>query len=236
MIRKLSFIFIVLSFFNSSFAQDKTKAMELMTRAMAKLESPSYAIMYEGIAFGCNNPLDYFKLPAYKVYKGGYFYFKDDKYEIRQGHIKGICDGNIYAFINEQEKVILLDSVRDYKALSKEEINYEKELSNIMGFDLADSEFYYIGTEVLKGTTYHKIKSKALGNEGYYSIYYITMKDNRLFMYADFNGKNFDVFEVKTIKDVPEKHQFTLDIPKKRLTELYGFKVMDMRFTRVPGK
>lgn len=203
-------------------------ARQIMEKAMTKVGTGRFAIYFEALGYGLTKPQDIFTLPAYKVYKGGYFFNDNNRFELSTGIFKGVSDGSIMVFINEEEKSMVIDSIRTGTPTG-EEPTMEMFRSLLPGV-AADQELVYDGKETLKGTACHRIKTQSQESQAIVSYYYVSVKDSRLVMMADYHDKKYDVYWIKKIASPPAAYTYTVKIPRHEVSKLYGYEVYDMRF------
>jgi hypothetical protein len=204
----------------------------LLDHAFRMLKQKNYSIKFEAIVYGAQAPLDIFKLPAYKVLKGGYFFVNDKKYEFKLGKLQGVCDGKISVVVYLDEQIMYVDSVRSDNIIEAESAqqNIEIDLSKIIDIDLKNQQMKYLGKESVNGKSCHKIKVSI--SDQMYTIYYIHDKTGELLLFADFQNGLYDVFQINKITTVPANYNYTVKMPKEKLTTFHGFRVFDYRYLR----
>lgn len=217
----------VLGFYKAS-AQQQQDARQIVDKAMNKIGTGKFAIYFEALGYGLKKPQEIFSLPAYKVYKGGYFYNDDKRFELSTGIFKGVSDGNLMVFINEEEKSMVIDSVRNTIPTDEEPT---LDMFMRVAPDIASNvSFVHDGKEILKGTECYRIKTSSSKDQAIVSYYYISIKDNKLVMMADYHDQKYDVYWIRKITSPPVSYNYEVKIPKKEVSSLYGYEVFDMRF------
>jgi hypothetical protein len=219
-----------------SYAQEvspeKQKALDLLNNAFGGLgESESYAVYFEGIAYGISDPKDIFSLPADKVFRGGHVFNYGKKYEMSTGDMKVLCDGKLVVIANEIERSMMIDSLRDIK---EEDMKTNFDLNKMLGVNFEELDISYEGKGTLNKKECHKIKTFIPGQPEYTTYYWIDAATERIYLMAEKNGNNYDAYWVSRIGKSPAKYSYDIHIPAKQITQLYGYEVFDLRF--IPKK
>lgn len=210
--------------------QQDDKAFEILDKAIGLQEKEvDLAIYFEDMAFGVADPLAIFKLPAYAVQKGGFIYMKDDQYEIQLGILKALSDGKLSILVNEQERMVIVDSVRSGMAGFGEE-GEQPDLQSLLKENLYNSQLSYVGLEEIQGNTCHKIKATFPDAQDTYVLYWVREKDHKLLLMVEKQGSNFDVYHIRKISKTPKDHQFTIHVPATEMTEFHGYEIFDFRY------
>lgn len=228
--RMLLIVVLVIGMTMGSRAQQiDSLAMTLLDEALGFIiEENSGAIYYETIARNLEDPLEIFTLPLYQVDKGGYWFFDGDRFEMKAGEIKALCDGKLMALVDEENQFMYVDSVRLEPLLDVE--------GEVPSFDeLIDRQFghgnaSYLGEEIVKGKPCHKIKAYMEKQADDYVLYWIDKASMQLVLMAEKSESVYTVYEIKSVGKVPANHSYQIVLPDHEIVDFYGFKVVDMRF------
>ena len=215
---------------------NKEKALDLLHKSFGGLgEKENYAIHFEAIASGLQEPKDIFKLPVYKIYKGGHLYCDGNKFEISTSGVKALCDGKLVVAINEMAKSMVIDSLRRPK---NEDSQKEIDIAKRFGHDFDDMTIKYQGTEKINGKQCHKIYVYLPDNPKYHVFYWIEVSTEKLYLMAEWQEKSYEVYWIRKIGKAPSNYVYNVNVPKKEIDKLYGYEVFDMRFitSDVKGK
>lgn len=206
------------------------KAYKILDKAIGDVfTSQNIGIYFEGIAFGIKKPEEIFTLPVYKVFRGGYLFVKDDKFEIELGLMKTICDGNVMVVVDEQSKTMLIDSVRNKEL----EIKYE-ELESLVGKDFKDGTLVYNGIVAVNNVKCHKITSVVKNNSSSVDItYWVDVATENLYLMAENQNASYNVYWFNKVGKAPLNHTYQFFLSKKTMTSFQGYSVIDNRFTQV---
>lgn len=223
------FVALLVPFPGYSQTPGDQKAFDLLNKAMGPVdpESGSMAIYFEGIAIGASRPQDIFSLPAYKVYRGGFFFSEDRKFEMQIGVLKGLCDGKVMVIIDEVSKTMVIDSLRDKVLRGVEEV---PDVGKLFDETFKDMQLKYSGKETVNGKVCHKIKGEFPDDPSRHVWYYIEEASGRLLLIGEWQGEGYDVYWIKKIDKAPKDHSYQVKLPNKELTSYYGYEVVDMRF------
>lgn len=228
--RMLLIVVLVIGMTMGSRAQEiDSLAMTLLDEALGFIiEENSGAIYYETIARNLEDPLEIFTLPLYQVDKGGYWFFDGDRFEMKAGEIKALCDGQLLVLVDEENQFMYVDSVRLEPLLDVE--------GEVPSFDeLIDRQFghgnaSYLGEEMVKGKPCHKIKAYMEKQADDYVLYWIDKASMQLVLMAEKSESVYTVYEIKSVGKVPANHSYQIVLPDHEIVDFYGFKVVDMRF------
>lgn len=212
-------------------AQQDNKAVELLQKSLGFIwEQGDYALYFEGIAYSIDDPKKIFSLPVYKVNRGGFVIVKDNKYEMRLGLMKAVSDGKLMVSVDEQSKMIVIDSVR--KSSSTDSLVIDNDLAGFVDESLLDVTLSYEGTEKVNNVSCHKVKALYSKEENLFVYYWIEESTNRLLLMGEHQNNYYDAYWFRKIERAPKNHVFTLNIPVKRLETLHGYDVSDFRYAR----
>jgi hypothetical protein len=215
-------------------AQPKTstddKAYQLLDKAIGSLFTSSNVGMYfEAIAFGIKTPESIFTLPVYKVFKGGFLFVNDDKFQIELGLMKSISDGKVTVIVNEQTKMMIVDSVRANN--DSADIN-SQELESLLNDDFKDAVLTYVDVVTINNHKCHKITSNVKKNSSAADvIYWIDTTTGQLYLMAEKDNEAYNVYWLNKMGKAPANQSYTIYLPSKTLTTYHGYKVVDNRFT-----
>ncbi|MFL5730432.1 MAG: hypothetical protein ACJ75J_13170 [Cytophagaceae bacterium] len=210
--------------------KDDQQAFDILNTAMGNIgnEDNNTSMYFEGIAFGIQNPLTVFTLPAYKVHRGGFMLTEGKKFEIQLGIMKALCDGKIMVIIDEQSKSMVIDSVRDHvPGLEDQTPDIQKMLEENIGV----GNLKYEGKETVNGKLCHKIKASYSDELKTHVYYWVEVTKNQLLLMAEWQTNAYDVYWIRKMGKCPKGHVFAVNIPKREIETLYGYEVFDMRFT-----
>lgn len=211
---------------NNATVEEK-KCYDMLDKALGKyLESDNMAIYFESIAFDIKDPEKIFSLPVYKVYKGGYMFILGKKYEIQVGTMKALCDGKLSVFIDETQKVMLVDSLNHINPSDSSLANMEAAMSE----SINDATLSYVGEVTLQAKKYHKIKAVVSGKMSGHVLYYIDVTTGQMFLMAEYQNNTYTAYQFGKIAKVPAGHEFGIQLPKKEIQSFYGYEVIDNRF------
>ncbi|KAA9324910.1 hypothetical protein [Adhaeribacter soli] len=205
--------------------------MEIMDKAMGTVgaDDENTAIYFEGIAFGIAKPEAIFKMPAYKVYRGGHLFNLGKKFEIKLGIMKALCDGKIMVIVDEKSKSMVIDSLRDEVPGFA---GQKPDLQKLIDDNFGTGEIKYAGTETINGKKCHKIKAIMTEDKiSTHVFYWVEIKSNKLLLMAEWQNNAYDVYWIKSIGQVPKGHVFDVKIPKRELEDFYGYQVFDLRYS-----
>ena len=218
----------------TGFAQVKAKPSQeemalWLEKALKKIESGSFSIKFDAIAKRVKDPLDIFKLPAYKVFRGGYYYCDNDKMELNMGGIKALSDGKLMVMIDEIEHQFIIDSATT-KGVS-ENVPLE-DIIKTMGPGFSDDlKMEYKGVQKVKGKDCHVISATMkITESSQSSLYYLTVKSGEIILMAEFSENLYDVYWIASIGDAPLKYSYNIYLPKKEVKSFHGYEVVDLRF------
>ncbi len=224
---------IVLLLFLSSFsgfAQQGAddQAFRVLDKALEGIwEKENYAIYFKAIAFDVRQPLDIFSLPAYRQRLGGYIYVDGKRFEMRLGVMKALCDGKLLVMVDESSGLMVVDSLRE-KTMEgfDEELDLEALLNEKFGLGQLSLE----GKELVNKRECYRIRC-TFENSGNEALYYVDVQKGTLTLMAERTGEDYDVYLVDRIGAAPPRHVYTVNLPDRELEELYGYEVIDMRYT-----
>jgi len=203
------------------------KAFDILNKAFGGIgEAKSYGIYFEGITYDVQKPSDIFSQPVYKVFRGGHLFANEKKFEIEVGKMKALCDGKLMVMINEEEKSMLIDSLRERSEKEMEGIDMIK----ILGEDFSNNGLSYEGIEKVNLKECHKIKAVFPNMPDYYVYYYVETASGKLYLMAEWQEKSYDVYWIQKIAKAPIGYDYNVNIPKNEIETLYGYQVFDLRF------
>lgn len=230
----LFFLLLVLGRIQTIVAQtvplNKEEMGALLDKNLGRLETGNFAMRFHGIAMNVPKPLDIFSLPSYKVFRGGYYYCDNNKFELSTGAVKALCDGKVLVLIDEVNHQVMIDSINQAPAIVQEGMSFADMRKYIgPGYD-GEGVLSYLGLQKVQGKNCHAIQLAFPGEEGKSSIYYVSAKDERLLLMAEKRQGAYDVYWLEGIGPAPGKHVYTIQLPKRELHTLYGYEVTDLRF------
>ncbi len=218
----------------TNFKDKAEKAQYYMEHSLQKFSGKSkYAIVFESVAYQLKNPTDIFRLPQYQLFKGGYVYMDGERYEYNIGTIKTLSDAKLIVYIDEINKQMLIDSVRN-KGISEEQ--KQKNFVDFFEKDNGEFTYEYQKIDTLAGKAYHKIKCVMTKNKDVQLFYWIDVKTENMYMYAEGNLGVYDVYVIQKITTPPASHKYSIYLPNKELTSWHGYEVVDNRFVPMYGK
>ncbi len=186
------------------------------------------SIYFEGIAYGIDQPARIFKLPAYQVHRGGYMLSSGKKCEVQLGLMKALCDGKLLVMIDEQAKTMVVDSVREsMPGFAGEAPDQDKLIDQYIG----KGDLRYEGKEPVNGKVCHKIKAFFEEDPSTHVYYWIEEATNKLLLMAEWQSEAYDTYWIKKVSKSPANHNYAIHLPKRELDELYGYQVVDFRYT-----
>lgn len=184
-----------------------------------------YAIYFETVAMQQKRPSDVFTASVYQQHKGGYVYVEGQKYEYNMGVIKVLCDGQLLVYIDEVEKQLIVDSLRDQDAEAQQLV-----FNNMLEKEHGDFNYQYLKVDTLKGKPYHQIKCTLSKNKDVHMLYWIDTKTEQMYMYAEYNEGLYNVYLIKKYGTPPAKHNYSIFLPKTEIKTFHGYEVLDQRF------
>jgi hypothetical protein len=210
--------------------QKDEKAFRILDAAIGLQEEQlDLSIRFEAIAYGIANPLEVFSLPADALHKGGYFYMKGAQYEIELGLIKALCDGQLSVLVNEQDRLMIVDSVRSNMPALEGEAQ-QPDLGELLKENLYNGALSYEGQEEVNNHRCHKIKAHFPDAPDTYVLYWVREKDHTLLLMAERQQGSFDVYQVNKVGKSPKNHQYTIHLPAEEISDFHGYEVVDFRF------
>jgi hypothetical protein len=204
--------------------------VRMLTKALPGAgEGGDFAITFEGIAFGLERPQAIFTAPVYEVHRGGYLFVKGSKYEIDLGMMKALCDGKLMVVIDEAGKTMYVDSLRT--SLPNDQRGTSPDVAQLLGQTFGDAKVTYQGKEMVNGQSCHKLRTQTEGGEYIsHSLFWISEATGNLVLMADWAEGGYDTYWVRSVGATPKGHDFSVNLPKQELDELYGYKVTDLRY------
>ena len=204
------------------------KAFAILDKAFEGLgKKDNYAIYFDAIAMGIPAPAMIYKLAPYKYFKGGYLIMDKNKYEINIGVMKALCDGKLSVVVNELIRTMVIDSVRH----AKETTDEVKSIKNFLNDNLKNQKLDYAGLEKLNNVLCHKVMMRFADTSRQHIIYWVTEKEGKLKMIAEWQNENYDVYTIRKIGLAPLKHKYAvMALPPRTIRSLKGYEVMDLRF------
>jgi len=227
---RLKIILLMLLSSFSGFAQQGAgnQAFRILDKALEGLwEKESYAIYFKSIAFDVQKPLDIFSLPAYRQRLGGHIFVDGKRFEMQLGIVKALCDGKLLVMIDESSGLMVVDSLRE-KTMDgfDEELDLEALLNEKFGLGQLSLE----GKELVNKRECYRIRCtfEDSGNE---VLYYVDVQKGTLTLMAERTDEDYDVYLIDRIGAAPARHVYTINLPDRELESLYGYEVIDMRYT-----
>lgn len=211
-------------------AQDigDTVAFRILDKALGFIiDGDGATINFDGLAYGLSNPKDIFTLPAYKVYRGGYWIMNGTKFEMKMGDIKGLSDGKLMVIVNEQDGIMYIDSVRTGPLVKGEEM---PNMEDILFSEVGDIVYTYNGIESVYGEKCHSIRGEMKGPENIHVLYWVGEKSNKLVLMAEWAEDSYNVYWIRSIGKAPLNHKYDIYLPSTELDKYLGLQVIDMRF------
>jgi hypothetical protein len=234
--RAFLLLFILLNIWNARTLTGQTSkdAFDILDKAIGFMaETDQVGIYFEGIAYDVKNPSDFFRLPAYKMYRGGYWFIDQTKFEFQLGNLKGISDGKIFTVINQDDKLMYIDSIRAAQPGADGKI---PDITTYLDKDLEDATFSYAGTEMVNKQLCHKIRSDVKGEVNTHIFYWVTVKTNKLYLMAEHQGDGYTIYWFNKIGPAPKNYNYAIHLPNRELNALFGLQVIDMRFAPAVGR
>lgn len=225
--QKIAFLLFLCSF--PGFAQQgaDNQAFRILDKALEGLwEKESYAIYFKAIAFDVQKPLDIFSLPAYRQRLGGHIYVDGKRFEMQLGIMKALCDGKLLVMVDESSGLMVVDSLREKMEGFDEEPDIEALLNEKFGLGKLSLE----GKELVNKRECYRIRCtfEDSGNE---VLYYVDVQKGTLTLMAERTDEDYDVYLIDRVGVPPPRHVYNINLPDRELESLYGYEVIDMRYT-----
>jgi len=216
--------------FNANAKGDDSLAYRLLDKAFGKdIESGNAGIYFESIAYGLKDPKGIFTLPIYQVIKGGFLCMEGKKYEMQLGIVKALSDGKLMVMIDEESKMMYVDSVRASVpgSDSTEMPDMHKLMDEMIGGEGALS---YAGIENINGKRCHKIKATVSDAAHTHVYYWIEESSKKIYLMAEWQNNAYNVYQFRSVGKAPKEHEYAIYLPEKEIDKYYGYTVIDNRY------
>jgi hypothetical protein len=209
---------------------DTEKAEKLLHEAITDVfSSNNVGIYFDAIAYNVQKPEEIFTLPAYKVYKGGFLFVDQKKFQMELGLMKSISDGKLTILIDEQSKTMIVDSVR-----KQEFQGDDPTITELINDNFKSNTLKYEGETVINNQKCYKIRSVIKGDKDMTEVtYWIRTSNKQLYMMSETKGVKCNVYLFNRVGKAPSGFKYDVYLPQRPLTDYHGYSVIDNRFSLV---